>query len=112
VKDFPGAGSFEHEHELAKVRTYPVVHGERVAVRIVDGLIAGASAALVAAYAAGFVPWRGFVMIAAPGIQLAYYKRALARGLTARDCILLTWIGAGLLLAYHLWVAAGLPGVR
>ena len=46
-------------------------------------------------------------MIAAPGIQLAYYKRALARGITARDCILLTWIGAGLLLAYHLWVASG-----
>ena len=47
----------------------------------------------------------------APDLPLvALYKRALRRGITARDCIGLTWLGAGLLLTYHLWVVAGLPG--
>ena len=27
------------------------------------------------------------------------------------DCIVLTWIGAGLLACYHLWILAKLPGV-
>jgi 4-hydroxybenzoate polyprenyltransferase len=95
----------------AGVQTYPVVHGERGAVRIVDGLLAAAIAVLFGGYAAHVVPWRIFVMIAAPLLQLAIYKRALRRGITARDCVALTWLGVGLLLAYHLWVAAGLPGV-
>jgi hypothetical protein len=43
-------------------------------------------------------------------LQFALYRRALQRGITARDCVARTWIGAGLLLTYHLWIAAGLPG--
>jgi 4-hydroxybenzoate polyprenyltransferase len=105
LRDAPGDA-------LAGVRTYPVVHGARGAVRIIDALIFTAMAILVAGFAAHVVPWRVFVMIAAPAIQLVYYKRALARGITQADCIRLTWIGVALLAAYHVWIAAGLPGVN
>ena len=95
----------------ADVRTYPVVHGERGAVRIIDGLLAGSLAFLVIGYAASALPWRIFIMFAAPALQIVLYKRWLARGIEASDCIKLTWIGAALLASYHLWVVAGLPGV-
>ncbi|MCB9727929.1 MAG: UbiA family prenyltransferase [Deltaproteobacteria bacterium] len=104
LRDAPG-------DRLAGVRTYPVVHGERTATRIIDGLIAASLAALVLGYATGLVPWRIACMALAPVINLVWYKRALARGITSRDCIALTWAGAALLVAYHLWVALGLPGV-
>ncbi len=103
LRDAPG-------DRAARVRSYPVVHGERGAVRIIDALIAGSLVPLVAGYALGLVPWRLAVMATAPLVQLVLYKRALRRGIRARDCINLTWLGAGLLLAYHLWIAAGLPG--
>lgn len=96
---------------VADVRTYAVVHGERGAVRIIDGLVTTSMACLVVGYAAGAVPWRLFIMVVAPLLQLVIYKRAVRRGITAKDCIRLTWLGAGLLASYHLWVVAGLPGV-
>ena len=95
----------------ANVRTYPVVHGPRGAVKIIDALLVASMAVLLAGYGARVVPWRMVVMVAAPALQLVVYKRALRRGITSGDCIALTWLGAGLLVAYHLWVAAGLPGV-
>ncbi len=96
---------------LAEVRTYPVVHGIPGAIRIIDGLIVSSLLVLLLGYAVGQLPWRIFIMFCAPLLQLVAYKRALKRGITARDCVGLTWLGAGLLFAYHLWVAAGLPGV-
>ena len=60
----------------------------------------------------GSVPWRLFIMIVAPGLQLVLYKRALRAGLTSGFCVGLTWLGAGLLATYHLWYLAGLPGAR
>ena len=104
LRDEPG-------DRAAGVRTYPVVHGLAGAMRIVDGLIAASALVLVTGFAAGLVPWRIFVMILAPALNLVAYKRAMRRGITSADCIRLTWLGAGLLVAYHLWVAAGLPGV-
>ncbi len=105
LRDAPG-------DKLADVRTYPVVHGERAAMRIVDGLVLVASSLLVAGYAAGQVPWRVVVMILAPANQLAYYKAVVrVRPISADDCIRLTWAGAGMLGAYHGWIALGLPGV-
>lgn len=104
LRDAPGDA-------LAGVKTYPVVHGERAAVRIIDALIASSMIVLAAGYAASAIPWRMFIMICAPLIQLAAYKRALGRGITSRDCIVITWIGTALLAVYHLWIAAGLPGV-
>jgi 4-hydroxybenzoate polyprenyltransferase len=104
LRDAPGDAA-------ADVRTYPVVHGPGGAVRIIDALIFTASAALVAGYATGLLPWRVFIMIVAPAAQLVLYKRALHRGVTSSDCIRITWLGAALLAGYHLWIAAGLPGV-
>ena len=102
----------------ADVHSYPVVHGERTAVRIVDGLVLGSIAVIVAGYAAAIIPWRIFVMVAAPLFQLGYYKwrGARLRGadvpmVDARDCIRLTWIGATMLALYNVWVSLGLPGV-
>ena len=95
----------------AGVRTYPVVHGVAAAVRIVDGLLLASLGLLVAGWIGGLVPWRITVMGAGPLLQFVLYKRALARGISSRDCLRITWLGAGLLVAYHLWVVAGLPGV-
>jgi 4-hydroxybenzoate polyprenyltransferase len=96
---------------VAGVRTYPVVHGERGAVRIIDALCASSALALVVGFLTRVVPWRIAVMAVAPVTQLLLYKRWLRRGITSADCIRITWLGAGLLLAYHLWVVLGLPGV-
>ena len=94
----------------AGVRTYPVVHGERGATRIIDGLLLSAATLLLTGWLLGDVPWRLVVMVAAPALQLLLYKRALARGITSRFCVGVTWAGAGLLVAYHLYYLAGLPG--
>jgi len=94
----------------AGIHTYPVAHGERVAVHIVDGLIFSSMAVLMVGYLLSEVPWRIVIMAAAPLVQLFIYKRGLKRGISSKDCILLTWVGAIMLTIYHLWVVAGLPG--
>ena len=95
----------------AYVRTYPVVHGERGATRIIDALCIASASALALGFALRVVPWRIAVMAVAPIVQVVLYKRWLRRGITSADCIGLTWLGAALLVAYHLWVALRLPGV-
>jgi 4-hydroxybenzoate polyprenyltransferase len=104
LRDAPGAAR-------AGVRTYPVVHGDKVAVAIVNGLCLAAVAALVAAYATRTIPWRMFILVAGPCLQMWIFRRIYKRGIRSRDCINLTWIGASLLLAYHGWVLARLPGL-
>ncbi|UCF56713.1 MAG: UbiA family prenyltransferase [Deltaproteobacteria bacterium] len=96
---------------LAGIRTYPVVHGERTAIHIVNGLIFSSMVVLAVGYISGFVPWRIFIMACAPALQYVVYKRALRRGISAKDCIAITWMGAVLFFIYHLWVLAELPGV-
>jgi 4-hydroxybenzoate polyprenyltransferase len=96
---------------LADIRTYPVVHGVRTSVYIVDGLIFSSMAVLAVGYLFDVVPWRIFIMIAAPFLQLVVYKHALHRGISGRDCIRITWMGVGMLIIYHIWIMAGLPGV-
>lgn len=105
LRDVPG-------DRWAGVRTYAVVHGEHVAGRLVDALIIGSMAVLATGYALGMVPWRIFIMIAVPPIQMVIFKRAMARGgVTPKDCVQITWMGVILILIYHLWVMADLPGV-
>jgi 4-hydroxybenzoate polyprenyltransferase len=96
---------------LAGIRTYPVVHGIRRAIYIVDGLIFSSTAILAVGYLSDVVPWRIFIMIAAPLLQLTVYKHALRRGISAKDCIRMTWMGVAMLVVYHLWILADLPGV-
>jgi len=93
------------------IRTYAVVHGVRGAVRIIDALIVLSMAILAFGFLVNMLPWRITIMAAAPLIQLVFYKRALRRGISAKDCIVITWIGVALLVIYNLWVAAELPGL-
>jgi 4-hydroxybenzoate polyprenyltransferase len=95
----------------AEVRTYPVVHGERGAVRIIDALCIASLVVIAAAYLAHVVPWRIAILGVGPLLQIFLYKRFVKRGISSRDCVNITWLGAALLLAYHGWVLAGLPGV-
>lgn len=104
LRDAPGDAA-------ADVRTYPVVHGERGATRIIDALCLSSLAVVVLAWLAHLVPWRVCILGVGPVLQLIIYKRILKRGITSADCINLTWLGAALLVAYHGWVVAGLPGV-
>jgi len=104
LRDAPGDAA-------AGVQTYPVVHGAAGAARIIDALCLGSLAILAAAYVAHVVPWRIAILGVGPLLQIFIYKYFVKRGITSRDCINLTWLGAALLLAYHGWVLAGLPGV-
>lgn len=94
----------------ALVRTYPVVHGERIACFIIDGLIFSSMSVLIAGYIFQAVPWRIFILIFAPAIQYPLYKHFVRRGVTSLDCISLTWLGAAMLLIYNAWVSLDLPG--
>lgn len=95
------------------VPTYPVVHGPARARQIIDGLLAGSALALAAGLGLGAVGLREGLMLAAPAIQLAFYRPRYRRGLTPRDCIVLTHLGTGLLLFYlagtAVWLRLGLP---
>jgi 4-hydroxybenzoate polyprenyltransferase len=105
LRDIPG-------DTVAGIRTYAVVHGKRTSIYIVNGLIVSSIVVLVSGYVISVVPWRIFIMVAAPCIQLILFKRASVRGISAGDCTRMTWIGVGLLFIYHVWVAAELPGVN
>lgn len=95
------------------VPTYPVVHGVATSQRIIDGLLVGSACVLAGGFVAGFIGAREALMLAAPPIQLAFYRARIARGLTPRDCIVLTHVGTGLLVFFligtRLWLEAGLP---
>jgi len=105
LRDVPG-------DTVAGIPTYAVVHGERMSIYIVNGLILSSIMVLVTGYILSVVPWRIFIMVAAPCVQLILFNRASYRGISAGDCIRMTWIGVGLLFLYHVWVAAKLPGVN
>lgn len=95
------------------VPTYPVVHGVARARQIIDGLLLGASAVLLVGVLAGWLGLRELLMLAAPAVQLVLYRRWWARGLTPRDCIVLTHVGTAQLVLFlvgtALWREAGLP---
>jgi len=97
--------------EASGVKTYAVVHGSDTATKIAYLLAVGGMVVLAVAYGGGFIPWRLFVMIVAPVVQIAGLRWATARGITSAYCVGITWLGAALLLAYNLWAWAGLPGV-
>lgn len=97
---------------LVGVKSYPIVYGQKNAVLLIDGLVLFAMTVLIAGYLFSTVPWRIFIMIGAPVLQLLVYKRALLKHkkILKRDCIQITWLGVVLFIVYHLWVVAGLPG--
>jgi 4-hydroxybenzoate polyprenyltransferase len=95
------------------VPTYPVVHGPARARQIIDGLLLGASAVLLGAVLAGWLGARELLMLVAPLVQLVLYRRWWRRGLTPRDCVVLTHVGTAQLVVFlvgtALWREAGLP---
>jgi 4-hydroxybenzoate polyprenyltransferase len=95
------------------VPTYPVVHGEARARQIIDGLLIGSSLVLVIAVGAGALGLRELLMLVAPALQWVVYRRWVRRGLTPRDCIVLTHVGTAQLALFlvgtWLWLEAGLP---
>lgn len=97
----------------AGVPTYPVVHGPERARQIIDALLVVSTLPLLAGLAGGLLGVREALMLAAPAVQLAFYRPRYRRGLTSRDCIQLTNLGTALLLFYlvgtRVWLALGLP---
>jgi 4-hydroxybenzoate polyprenyltransferase len=95
------------------IPTYPVVHGPLTARRIIDALLAFSALVLVAGLLTRALGAREALMLAAPALQLVFYRPRFARGLTPRDCILLTHLGTAELILFlvgtALWRSAGLP---
>jgi 4-hydroxybenzoate polyprenyltransferase len=95
------------------IPTYPVVHGPETALRIIDALLVGSALALVGGLLGRVLGAREALMLAAPASQLAFYRPRVRRGLTPRDCIVLTHLGTAQLVVYligtALWRRAGLP---
>ncbi len=98
---------------LLRVPTYPVVHGEKTAERIMLGLLAGSALTLIAGVALGILGVRELLMCVAPLSQLLFYRPRLRRGLTSSDCLWLTHLGSAQLVLFligtALWRSAGLP---
>ena len=104
LRDEPG-------DRAAGVATYPVVHGPAVAGYILQGLLALSLSTMIGGYVAGLVPWRLAIMGAAPILQFAAFRYLLRQGrVGTSDCVNLTWLGAALLMCYHLWEILELPG--
>ncbi len=95
------------------VPTYPVVHGVERARQIVDALLALSAVVIVGGFVSGILGVREALMIAAPAAQFSFYRPRLERGITSRDCILLTHLGTAQLLFYlagtAVWLRMGLP---
>jgi hypothetical protein len=90
-----------------------VVHGADVSRRIIDALLAASALVIVAGLATGVLGVREGLMLAAPGVQLAFYRPRFRRGLTRGDCIAVTHLGTALLVLFlvgtYVWARAGLP---
>lgn len=95
------------------VPTYPVVHGVENARRIIDGLLIGSALVLLGGFFARVLGVRELLMVVAPIAQFAFYRPRYRRGLTPRDCIVLTHLGTAQLVLFLLgtaiWQRAGLP---
>lgn len=102
LRDLPG-------DKAVGVPTFPVIHGEQGARRIIVGLLVGAAVVLLAGYAAGSLEFKEVVMVAAVIQQGIFYAVKVPKGLTQADCVFVTYLGAAQLLSYNLWVWAGLP---
>jgi 4-hydroxybenzoate polyprenyltransferase len=95
------------------VPTYPVVHGAERARQIIDALLVVAGVALVVGLALGAIGVREGLMLVAPFSQRAFYRPRYAKGLTPRDCIVLTHLGSAQVALWiagtWAWSLAGLP---
>ena len=102
LRDVPG-------DRLEKVPTFPVVHGEHVARRIVEGLLLASAVAVLAGFASGGLRFREFVLVGGVIQQAVYFERRFTRGFTQADTVFLTYLGAAQVFSYNVWVWLGLP---
>lgn len=97
----------------AGVPTYPVAHGLERARQLIDGLLVSSGLCLLVGLGAGALGLREALFVGAPVVQFFFYRPRFARGVTSRDCIVLTHLGTVLLLTFLagtlLWQQAGLP---
>jgi 4-hydroxybenzoate polyprenyltransferase len=118
---------FEHSYEILYdfrdldgdrqlgVPTYPVVHGPAVARQILAALLWLPSLVLVGGLGSGVLGVREALMVLAPLSSWLFLRsqRRFERGLTSRDCILLTHLGSLELLLFLLgtttWQRLGMP---
>jgi 4-hydroxybenzoate polyprenyltransferase len=94
------------------VKTWPVLLGPRGGAAVAVGQMVAAVVVAVVGAVAGALPWHLAVMAAAPLLQLAIVGPRLPDRVTSSLCVGITWFGAFLLAAYHVWEALGLPGHR
>ncbi len=96
-----------------KVPTYPVVHGPERARQIIDCLLAASIILLAIGSVCGHLGVRELLMGVAPILQFVLYRRWFRRGVSPKDCIVMTNLGTALLVFFlvgnWLWLAAGLP---
>jgi 4-hydroxybenzoate polyprenyltransferase len=95
------------------VPTYPVVHGLHRSRQLIDVLLAVSVTVIVATVLAGVLGLREVLFVAAPLVQLVFYRPRYRRGLTSADCIWLTHAGTAMLLLFaagtQVWLRLGLP---
>lgn len=96
------------------VPTYPVVHGVENARRIIDGLLLFSALVIVVGFFTRVLGVREALMVVAPIAQFGFYRPRYRRGLTPRDCIVLTHLGTAQLVLFlvgtAVWLRLGLPG--
>ena len=95
------------------IPTYPVMHGVPASLRVIDVLLLVSSGVLVVGFFAGAIGVREAMMVFAPVVQRVFYPGRVARGLTSRDCVLLTHLGSAqlglFLIGTRVWTSLGLP---
>jgi len=97
---------------LVGVKTWPVLLGPQGGAAVAVAQMLAATGVAVVGFVAGALPWHLAIMGAAPLVQLAVVGPRLPDRVNSTLCIGITWLGAGLLVAYHVWEALGLPGSR
>lgn len=97
----------------AGVPTYPLVHGVAATHKIIYALLAISLGIILTGLALGLYGVKETLMALGPVLQFFLLRPILRRGPTTRDCIVVTFLGTAMLLAYlactALWIAAGLP---
>ncbi|HPQ70442.1 MAG TPA: UbiA family prenyltransferase [bacterium] len=97
----------------AGVPTYPLVHGVATTHTIIHALLLASLAIVLLGFVLGFYGVKETLMGFGPVLQFFLLRPILRRGPTTADCIVVTFLGTAMLLAYlactALWLAAGLP---
>lgn len=102
LRDAPG-------DRAAGVASFPVVHGDTIAGRIVIALNFVSLEFLMLGGAAGVFAWKEMILGTAPLVQLGLFLRGRARGFAPADCIAITRTFAWMNFGYAAWVLLGLP---